>query len=83
MQFLIAVFLFVPSVAHATEMKDFAGTWALRLGARNIFVLRLVQDGESLRGSRDRPAQFSSNGYGFANMRGGRAEGQGVSASDG
>ena len=71
MQFLIAVFVFVPCVAHAAEMRDFAGTWAMRLGARSIFVLRLVQDGESLRGSWDRPAKFSSNGYGFANMRGG------------
>ena len=43
----------------------------MRLGTRNIFVLRLALDGESLRGSWDRPAKFSSTGYGFANMRGG------------
>ncbi|WP_433971714.1 hypothetical protein [Tunturiibacter lichenicola] len=52
-------------------MRDFAGTWARRLGARNIFVLRLVQDGESMSGSWERPAKFSNNGYGFANIRGG------------
>ena len=71
MQFLIAVFVCVPCVAHATEMKDFAGTWALRLGARNVFVLRLVQDGESMSGSWERPAKFSKMGDAFANMRGG------------
>jgi hypothetical protein len=71
MQFLIAVFVCVPCVAHAAETRDFAGTWAMRLGTRNIFVLRLAQDGESLRGSWDRPAKFSSNGNGFANIRGG------------
>jgi hypothetical protein len=67
---LIAL-LTVPVVAHAVEMRDFAGTWARRLGARNIFVLRLVQDGASMSGSWERPAKFSSNGNGFANMRGG------------
>ncbi|WP_260734681.1 hypothetical protein [Tunturiibacter lichenicola] len=67
---LIAL-LAVPVAAHAAETKDFAGTWARRLGERNLFVLRLVQDGESLRGSWERPAKFSSDGNGFANMRGG------------
>jgi len=67
---LIAL-LTVPGAAHAAEMKNFAGTWARRLGARNLFVLRLTEDGGSLRGSWERPVKFSSNGNGFANMRGG------------
>jgi hypothetical protein len=67
----LVVLLAVPVAVHAAEMKDFAGTWARRLGARNIFVLRLVQDGESMSGSWERPAKFSSDGNGFANMRGG------------
>jgi hypothetical protein len=67
---LIAL-LMVPGAAHAAEMKNFAGTWARRLGARNLFVLRLTEDGGSLRGSWERPVKFSSNGNGFANMRGG------------
>ena len=61
----------VPGAAHAAEMKNFAGTWARRLGARNLFVLGLTEDGGSLRGSWERPVKFSSNGNGFANMRGG------------
>jgi hypothetical protein len=67
---LIAL-LMVPGAAHAAEMKNFAGTWARRLGARNLFVLGLTEDGGSLRGSWERPVKFSSNGNGFANMRGG------------
>jgi hypothetical protein len=67
---LIAL-LTVPVAAHAAEMRDFSGTWAMRLGARNIFVLRLTQDGESLRGSWERPAKFSKMGDVFANMHGG------------
>jgi hypothetical protein len=57
--------------ALAAEMGDFAGTWAMRLGARNIFVLRLVPDGESMRGSWEHPGKFSNMGAAFANMRGG------------
>jgi hypothetical protein len=67
---LIAL-LVVPVAAHAAEMRDFAGTWARRLGARNIFVLHLVQDGESMSGSWERPAKFSKIRAVFANMRGG------------
>jgi hypothetical protein len=67
---LIAL-LMLSGAAHAAEMRDFAGTWAMRLGSRNIFVLRLVQDRESLRGSWERPAKFSGMGDAFANVRGG------------
>jgi hypothetical protein len=65
---LAAIFSFMPIAIHAAEMKDFAGTWVMRLGARNIFVLRLMSDGESLRGSWDRPAKYSDNNNTFVNM---------------
>jgi hypothetical protein len=71
MGYLFAILIFVPGVAHAAEMKDFAGTWVMRLGARNMFVLRLTLEGESLQGGWDRPAKFSNNNNSFANMRGG------------
>jgi hypothetical protein len=65
---LVAIFSFMPVAIHAAEMKDFAGTWVMRLGTRNIFVLRLTPDGESLRGSWDRPAKYSDNNNTFVNM---------------
>ena len=65
---LVAIFSFVPMVVHAAEMKDFAGTWVMRLGPRNIFVLRFMPDGETLRGTWDRPVKFSDNNNTFANM---------------
>ncbi len=67
----LIVLSILSGAAHAAEMRDFAGTWARRLGARNLFVLRLTEDGGSLRGSWERPAKFSSGSNGFANMRGG------------
>lgn len=65
---LVAIFSFMPVAIHAAEMKDFAGTWVMRLGSRNIFVLRLMPDDETLRGSWDRPAKYSDSNNTFANM---------------
>jgi hypothetical protein len=65
---LAAVFGLMPIAIHAAEMKDFAGTWVMRLGVRNIFVLRLKSDGETLRGTWDRPAKFSNTNNTYANM---------------
>jgi hypothetical protein len=65
---LVAIFSFMPIAIHAAEMKDFAGTWVMRFGARNIFVLRLMPDGENLRGSWNRPAKYSENNNTFVNI---------------
>jgi hypothetical protein len=65
---LVGIFSFMPVAIHAAEMKDFAGTWVMRLGTRTIFVLRLTPDGETLRGSWDRPAKFSNSNNTFVNM---------------
>jgi hypothetical protein len=58
------------SVAPGTELKEFTGTWVMRLGERNLFVLTLIPEGAGVRGSFDRPAKFSSNNLVFAGMRG-------------
>jgi len=56
--------------AHASELKDFAGSWAMRIENRNLFVLTLTADGDQLRGAYDRPAEFSSTGNIFSNIKG-------------
>jgi hypothetical protein len=55
-----------PATAH-----DFAGTWVMHLGSRNLFVLTLSADGETVQGALERPAKFSSNNSIFANIQGG------------
>jgi hypothetical protein len=65
---LVAIFSFMPIAIHAAQMKDFAGTWVMRLGTRTIFVLRLTPDGETLRGSWDRPAKYSDTNNTFVNI---------------
>jgi hypothetical protein len=42
----------------------------MRLGERNLFVLTLTAEGESIRGTLDRPTHLSSNNGIFAGMRG-------------
>jgi len=63
--------MFAPGFAHAAELRDFAGTWVMRLGGRNLFVLTLTRDGAGLRGTWDRPLTYASANGIFANMRGG------------
>jgi hypothetical protein len=58
-------------VAHAAELKDFAGTWVMRLGGRNMFVLTLVAEGANIRGSWDRPMKYAGTNGAFSNMHGG------------
>ncbi len=58
--------------AAAADLRDFSGTWIMRLGERNLFVLNLTASNGCMAGSLDHPAKFSStNNLLFANMRGG------------
>src|SRR5579862_558240 len=56
-------------VSPERDTKEFAGTWVLRIGARNMFVLTLTPDGTNMHGSLERPAKFDSNNGTFANVR--------------
>lgn len=67
----LAICLMAAHAAPAAGLQDFAGTWAMRLGARNLFVLTLAPRGDTVQGLFDRPAKFSSNNSIFANMQGG------------
>jgi hypothetical protein len=70
---LIALAL-AATLAQGTELKDFAGTWVMRIGARNLFVLTLTPESDGIRGHLDRPMKFSDTNGTFANMRGLRTD---------
>ena len=70
---LAMVLVLTTNAARATELNDFAGTWVLRLGQRNLFVLTLVVEGDRVVGRFDRPVKFTSNGDTFGDIRGGVA----------
>jgi hypothetical protein len=68
---LLAILVFVSCVVHATELKDFAGNWAMRLGDRNMFVLTLTLENTNVSGFWERPTKYSSLNLAFSNIRGG------------
>ncbi len=53
---------------YAAQAKDFAGTWVLRCGTRNLYVLTLVLDGGGLTGTLMRPTAYSSTGQIFVHL---------------
>lgn len=59
-------------ISQAAESKDFAGTWVMRLGERNFYVLTFAVNGGQLKGVFDRPGTFGgeNNGF-FSNIGGG------------
>jgi hypothetical protein len=57
--------------ANPIVMSDFAGTWAMKIGERNMFVLTLAPAGNGMKGTFERPMKFASNNGTFANMRDG------------
>jgi hypothetical protein len=58
-------------VSSERDTKEFAGTWILRIGERNLFVLTLTPEGTNMHGIMERPTKFDSNNGAFANMRDG------------
>src|SRR5579871_2514663 len=58
----------------AADWNDYAGTWAMRIGERNLFVLTLRRAPEGLEGTLEKPAHMESNNSIYANMRGARQD---------
>ena len=58
------------SVASAADLDSFHGTWAMRLGTRNLFVLRLMRHGDTLDGTLERPSKASAKNGQFSNIGG-------------
>ncbi|MGA2843943.1 MAG: hypothetical protein ABSF68_00830 [Candidatus Acidiferrales bacterium] len=65
---VLAVWLVAANVAQGAKPDEFAGTWVMRLGDRNLFVLTLTPEGEGVRGSFERPGKFSSTGSIFTGL---------------
>lgn len=70
----LAVLALVATMAQGSELKEFAGTWVMRIGQRNLFVLTLTQENDGMHGHFDRPMTFSDTNGTFANMRGMRRD---------
>ncbi len=71
LRYLITGLMLLRGAAHGGELKDFAGTWVMKVGGRNLFVLTLTAQGDWLIGAWDRPMTFTGSNGAYANMRGG------------
>ena len=61
----------IPSAhAQAASPSPFAGTWAMRLGERNLFVITITPTSDGFTGTFDRPEHYSSTNTIFANITG-------------
>lgn len=67
---LFSLLLLAITNVCSAQSTDFAGTWVVKVGHRNLFVLRLKSEGNSFSGQMERPASFSSSNSTFANISG-------------
>ena len=67
---VVALWLVAANIAQGAKPEEFAGTWVMRLGERNLFVLTMTPEGEGVRGSFERPGKFSSTGSIFTGLSG-------------
>jgi hypothetical protein len=69
---LAIVWILIANSAWGAELSQFAGTWDMHIGHRNLFILNLRLEGNTVQGTLDRPTELSSeHNLIFANMRGG------------
>ncbi|WP_058185656.1 hypothetical protein [Terracidiphilus gabretensis] len=54
--------------AYASDLKDFAGSWALKLGDRNLFIFTLSPSADCVTGTLDRPSSMSATNSLYANI---------------
>ena len=54
--------------AYASDLKDFAGSWALKLGDRNLFIFTLSPSADCVTGALDRPSSMSATNSLYANI---------------
>lgn len=67
---LLALITLAGTLTPAEELQDFAGTWVVQLGDRNIIVMTLTKDGNEIRGTFERPAKYSGMNGAFGNISG-------------
>jgi len=61
-------------LAYASGPQDFAGTWAAKIAGKNLFVLKIEIQGDTIRGAYQRPAKYDMVNLLFADMRGVRTD---------
>jgi len=66
---LIAIALSLP-LPCAAQPSEFTGTWTMRIGQRNLFVLTLAHSGDSWTGTLARPAKMNTMNNLFSEIRG-------------
>src|ERR1700744_4597912 len=70
--FRVFLLCFLACSAHiaapASDVKDFAGSWALHLGDRHLFVFTLAPSINCVSGTLDRPSSFSATNSLYANI---------------
>ena len=71
---IVAVLMVATNAAQGENLKEYAGTWVMRLGERNLFVLTLTLEGNGVRGSFERPAKLASMNCIFTGMSGVRLD---------
>lgn len=71
---LAAVLALAATLAQGAELKDFAGTWVMRIGEHNLLVLTLTPESGRMDGQLERPAKFSESNGTFANLHGLRTD---------
>ena len=69
---LLCAFLACSNTASAqpATSSTFAGTWAMRLGERNLFVITITPTSDGFAGRFDRPEHYSRANTIFANITG-------------
>jgi hypothetical protein len=67
--FLLCCLAFSAQIsARASDLKDFAGSWALRLGDRNLLIFTFSPSADCVSGTLDRPSSMSATNSLYANI---------------
>jgi hypothetical protein len=62
------------ALAYASGPQDFAGTWAMKIAGKNLFVLKIEIQGDTIRGTYQRPAKCDVVNLLFADIEGVRTD---------
>jgi hypothetical protein len=60
--------------AYASGAQDFAGTWAAKIAGKNLFVLKIGIQGDTIHGAYQRPAKYDMANQLFADIQGVRTD---------
>jgi hypothetical protein len=70
---LLSTFM-IGGLAYASGPQDFAGTWTMKIAGKNLFVLKIEIQGDTIRGTYQRPAKYDMANLLFADIQGVRTD---------